>query len=142
MLHDKVWQQSWELPQQAVGMDGSAWPRLARNTLVRSHPHLDMLFLVCHWRLSRCFPEDAQQSCVQTSRGWNLLESLHLSLGSLPGFGPLIFNCVALWSESDRGGCLKPSPGGSTQGLVCGGRGGVVSDSLEVETSQPLFGMS
>lgn len=84
MLHDKVWLQAWELPQQATGMDGPAWNWFARTTLVLCHPHLEMLFLICHCCLSRCSSKYVYQGRVQTRRRWNLLERIHLSLGRLP----------------------------------------------------------
>lgn len=116
MLHDKVWQQTWELPQQSVGLDGPAWNSFVRTTLVHCQPHLEMLFLICHCCLSRCLSKYIHQGRVQTRRGRNLLEGTHLSFGSLPRFGPFVFT---LWSERDRERQLKPSSGGSTQGCVC-----------------------
>lgn len=80
MLHEKVRQRGWELPQQAVVRDGFAWNWFARSPVFYSHPHSEMLFLICVCCLSCCLPRCFQQGRVQTSRSWNPLKRIHLSV--------------------------------------------------------------
>lgn len=72
-----------------------AWMVLHRTGLQGMHLFVLILTQRCfsylHCCLSQRLPRNVQQHCVQASRGWNLLETIHLSLGNLPELEPFIF---------------------------------------------------